>query len=68
MPGAPEVVNALAAWDDGWLLSDVDGIWRSADGVTWSRLDGIAPAFTLLPTPDGLLAGGMDGVFWVDKR
>ena len=68
VPGAPEVVNALAAWDGGWLLSDAEGIWRSDDGAIWSRLEGIGPAFTLFPTPDGLLAGGMDGVFWVDKR
>lgn len=68
VPGAPDVVNALAIWAEGWLLSDAEGIWRSADGVTWLRVDSVGPAFTLLSTPDGLLAGGMDGIFWVDKH
>lgn len=33
--GAPDQVNALAALPGGWLLSDADQMWQSADGVTW---------------------------------
>lgn len=63
--GAPAVVNALAALPDGWLLSDAERIWRSDDdGVTWTATDQ-PPAFTFLPTAQGVAAGGMEGVFWV---
>jgi hypothetical protein len=64
--GAPEVVNALLALPGGgWLLSDADRIWRSADGAAWTPLD-LPPALTFLATERGVLAGGMDGVFWVE--
>ncbi|HAJ34749.1 MAG TPA: hypothetical protein DCL15_03500 [Chloroflexi bacterium] len=63
--GAPEVVNALLALPGGgWLLSDAERIWRSADATAWTPLD-LPPALTFLATERGVLAGGMDGVFWV---
>lgn len=61
---APQVVNALLARPDGWLLSDTDQLWRSDDGLRWQPLD-FPPALALLETPEGVLAGGMEGVFWV---
>jgi hypothetical protein len=67
VPGAPQVVNALLARPDGWLLSDAERIWRSADGLTWTATDQ-PPALTFLATSDGVLAGGMDGVYWVDEH
>ncbi|MBW7883391.1 MAG: hypothetical protein H3C34_12275 [Caldilineaceae bacterium] len=62
VPGTPEVVNALVAHPAGWLLSDLDQLWRSADGLTWTPVAGPRPALVLLSTPDGILAGGVDGV------
>jgi hypothetical protein len=38
VPGAPTQVNALAATPGGWLLSDADQVWQSADGLTWQPL------------------------------
>ncbi len=64
--GAPAVVNALAALPDGWLLSDAERIWRSTDGLTWIATD-LPPALTFLVTAEGVLAGGMEGVFWVTE-
>ncbi len=60
--GAPSTVNALLALSDGWLLSDPVGIWRSVDGEQWTLVAGQAPALTFLATPEGVLAGGADGV------
>ncbi len=62
--GAPQVVNALLSLPDGWLLSDAERIWRSTDGLMWNATD-YPPALTFLATPQGVLAGGMDGVFGV---
>jgi ligand-binding sensor domain-containing protein len=33
--GSPMQVNALIAIAGGWLLSDADQLWQSADGVKW---------------------------------
>jgi hypothetical protein len=63
--GAPQVVNALLALPGGWLLSSAEHIWRSADGLNWTATDQ-PPALTFLATSDGVLAGGMDGVYWVE--
>lgn len=63
--GAPQVVNALLALPGGWLLSDAEHIWRSADGLNWTATDQ-PPALTFLATSGGVLAGGMDGVYWVE--
>jgi hypothetical protein len=65
VPGAPETVNALAALPGGWLLSDLDGLWRSADGLAWEKIAGSRPALAFLVTDDGILAGGEAGVEWV---
>lgn len=64
VPGAPAVVNALTARPGGWLLSDAERIWRSADGITWTPTE-LPPALTFLATQDGVLAGGLEGVSWV---
>jgi photosystem II stability/assembly factor-like uncharacterized protein len=63
--GAPDVINALLVLPDGWLLSDAEQIWQSDDGLNW-RATAKPPALTLLATERGVLAGGMDGVFWVE--
>ncbi|MEM7534424.1 MAG: hypothetical protein AAF639_19740 [Chloroflexota bacterium] len=60
--GAPERVDALAATADGWMLSDETGLWRSADGLVWEHMPDSQPALTLVPTADGVLAGGEQGV------
>lgn len=59
---APQQVDALAALDDGWLLSDGEQLWRSADGLAWSPLPEQAPALVFLATPGGVYAGGAEGV------
>jgi hypothetical protein len=66
VPDAPEVVNALLALPNGWLLSDVERIWRSEDGARWTPLAS-PPALTFLRTRQGrVLAGGMEGVFEIE--
>ena len=65
VPGAPEVVNALIALPDGWLLSDAERTWRSQEGLTWSPLNAPA-ALTFLSTPNGVWAGGMEGLFRIE--
>jgi hypothetical protein len=59
---APHQVNALAAVDDGWVLSDSTGLWRSEDGRDWQAIPDTAPALTLARTTGGVLAGGESGV------
>jgi photosystem II stability/assembly factor-like uncharacterized protein len=60
--GAPQQVNALTATADGWLLSDTEALWRSHDGVTWTRVEGSAPSLALLPTERGVVAAVPEGV------
>jgi len=63
---APERINSLAALDGGWLLSDEERLWRSADGLSWQPVAGSAPALVLTPTADGILAGTENGVQLLD--
>lgn len=35
VPDSPSQVNAMAAVDGGWLLSDADQLWHSSDGLQW---------------------------------
>lgn len=66
VPDAPEVINAMLALPDGWLLSDAERIWRSQDGNRWTPLN-LPPALTFLRTRQGIvLAGGVEGVFQVE--
>ena len=55
-------MNALAATPDGWLLSDGEGLWRSADGLRWEHVAGSEPSLVMLPTAEGVLAAAQDGV------
>lgn len=64
--GAPSQVNALAATDEGWLLSDQTGIWTSEDGLSWTQVKDSVPALVLARTDNGVLAGREDGVVVVD--
>lgn len=62
VPGAPARVDALTATGDGWLLSDDTSLWRSSDGLEWVQVAESSPALILLNTPDGVWAGGENGV------
>ena len=64
--GAPDRVDALTATADGWLLSDDQGLLHSSDGLTWTRVDGAAPALILLNTKDGVWAGSESGIARVE--
>ena len=64
--GAPDRVDALTATADGWLLSDDQGLLHSPDGLTWTRVDGAAPALILLNTKDGVWAGSESGIARVE--
>jgi hypothetical protein len=61
-PEAPEQINALVATGDGWLLSDENQIWHSADGLRWQPLADSQAALVLLATEDGVWAGNEQGV------
>jgi len=63
---APSRINALAALDGGWLLSDEEQLWRSTDGLSWQPVAGSQAALVLTPTGDGILAGTEDGVQLLD--
>jgi hypothetical protein len=58
----PGRVDAITATADGWLLSDADGLWRSSDGLAWTKVEESKPALVLLSTPEGVWAGGEFGV------
>lgn len=62
VPAAPASVNALVAVASGWVLSDGEGLWQSADGLAWQPVPGAGAALALLAHDDGLLAGSADGV------
>ncbi|MFZ1757255.1 MAG: hypothetical protein WBO46_22315 [Caldilineaceae bacterium] len=63
---APSRINSLVPLDGGWLLSDEEQLWRSADGITWQAVAGSAPALVLTPTSNGILAGTENGVQLLD--
>lgn len=58
----PQRVDALTATATGWLLSDENGLWRSADGLAWTHIPNSKPALVLLSTAEGVWAGGEEGV------
>jgi hypothetical protein len=58
----PQRVDAITATAIGWLLSDADGLWRSANGMAWERLPDSKPALVLLNSPEGVWVGGENGV------
>ncbi|MEZ4633674.1 MAG: hypothetical protein R2873_06495 [Caldilineaceae bacterium] len=62
LASAPEQVNALCAWDGGWLLSAADELWHSADGVEWQPVTDSAPVLVLRPGDGVILAGDEDGL------
>lgn len=62
VPDAPGQVNALAATPTGWLLSDENHVWNSADGLQWQPVSGTRAALTLLAAEDVVWAGHEDGV------
>lgn len=66
--GAPERINALAAVDGGWLLSDDERLWRSADGLHWAAVAESRAALVLTPTAEGILAGTDEGAFLLDAQ
>lgn len=63
----PQRVDALTSTTKGWLLSDESGLWRSADGESWSAIPGSRPALTLFRTEQGIWAGGEDGATLLDN-
>jgi photosystem II stability/assembly factor-like uncharacterized protein len=64
---APAQVNALCAWEGGWLLSDIEQLWSSKDGETWQPVEGSEPALVLRKTVAGILAGSETGVTILDS-
>lgn len=64
--GAPGRIDALTATVNGWLLSDDRTLWRSSDGIDWAPIPESGPALILLNRPDGVWAGGENGVSKVD--
>lgn len=65
---APEGVNALCAVADGWLLSDMDSLWRSNDGIEWHRVEESVPALVLRATDEGVLIGTEETVLMWDVQ
>lgn len=63
--GAPGSVNALAVNSCGWLLSDMENLWRSRDGDQWEIVADAPPALTLLASEQGYYAGGQTGVAFI---
>lgn len=63
--GVPDQVNALAAVAGGWLLSDADQVWQSADGVSWQPVVEQG-ALVLLSSGDEAWMGTDQGVQQVD--
>jgi len=62
VPDAPAQINALAAADEGWLLSDETGLWTSPDGLTWQPKDDSTPALVLLHAHGSVIAGDEKGL------
>jgi photosystem II stability/assembly factor-like uncharacterized protein len=59
---APAQVNALCAWEGGWLLSGIDQLWSSVDGEEWQPVEGSEPALVLRKAAGGILVGSENGV------
>ena len=62
VPDSPRQVNALIAVEGGWLLSDAEQVWRSADGVAWQPIPNSQPALVMLAINDKVFAGNEEGV------
>ena len=58
----PQRVDAITATQDGWLLSDENGLWRSPDGIQWSLIPDSQPALTFLSTDECIWSGGEHGI------
>lgn len=65
---APAQVNALCAWDGGWLLSDIERLWFSSDGELWQPLEESEPALVLRKGQDRILTGSETGVAVLDAQ
>lgn len=63
---APEQINALAATASGWLLSDEQSLWRSADGEQWEQVAGSQPALVTLADGSRVWLGTEAGVTSVE--
>ncbi len=64
---APDGVNALCITEQGWLLSDMNSLWHSADGVVWQAVPDSPPALVLRPSRDGVLLGSEEDVILWDS-
>jgi hypothetical protein len=64
--GSPSQVNALVAIAGGWLLSDAEQLWQSADGTTWQPFYN-AGALVLLSSDGETWMGTDAGVQRVDN-
>ena len=60
--GSPSRVDALIAYDEGWLLSDDSGLWSSPDGIIWNPIPESKATLALLNTDNGLWSAGEYGV------
>ena len=67
VPNSPQRVDALIATANGWLLSDAEGVMRSTDGLTWTKVAGSRPALVFLNSAEGVWAGGEHGVELIAK-
>lgn len=63
---APDQINALCAWQGGWLLSDPSQLWHSQDGLSWRPLPA-EPALVLRPYGNRILAGSENGIVTLDR-
>jgi hypothetical protein len=63
--GAPEQVNALVAYEGGWLLSDPDHIYQSSDGLVWQPVVNQG-ALTILSSGGETWIGTDEGASRVD--
>ncbi len=59
---APTRIDALVATNEGWLLSDENGLWSSADGLSWQAVPDSKSTLIFCPTDDGIWGGGEYGI------
>lgn len=64
---APEQINALCAWEGGWLLSAAEELWHSSTGVDWRPVAGSAPVLVLRPGDGVILTGDEEGLTALDQ-